>query len=139
MIQLYFLSIVCNCLSGFILLTGGENDGSVQEKGFRLSIKNPTFHLVLGILSIVTGILKLLSPIHNKMPFFGDLIPAAAAVAAGLVLIFGIYRRENNAAAASYSSLDRLGLSLLPFRKPVGIGLMVIALLHFLFPAALFL
>ena len=55
MIQLYFLSILCNGLSGYILFAGNENE--VMEKQ-RFA---PIFLLVLGIMSAVTGILKLLS------------------------------------------------------------------------------
>jgi len=138
--QLYFLSILCNGLSGYILFSvNGETE---VEKGVHFSIKNPTFHLVLGILSAVTGILTLLSPFVG-IPILGDLIPAAAGVTAGLLLIFGIYRRNTSAdstdSEVSDGTLDRLGGSLLRFRKTIGLGLMVIALVHFLFPQAIFL
>ena len=137
MIQLYFLSILCNGLSGYILFSG--NDGETVEKGVRFSINNPTFHLVLGILSAVTGILKLLSPTLDGIPLLGDLVPAVAGVTAGLLLIFGIYRQNVSVVSESQGSLDRLGISLLKFRKSVGLTLMVVALIHFLFPQALFL
>ena len=137
MIQLYFLSILCNGLAGFILFREKE-DGTVEE-GVRFSMNNPTFHLVLGILSAVTGVLKLLSPIENKFPLLGDLLPAAAGVTAGLILIFGIYRQDVTGAVQTAGSLDRIGLSLLHFRKAIGLALISVAILHFLFPLALFL
>jgi len=136
--QLYFLSILCNGLSGYILFA---ELGTEIEKGVRFSINNPTFHLVLGILSAATGVLKLLSP-SMGIPILGDLVPAAAGVIAGLLLIFGIYRREISADTTSTESpatLDRLGGSLLRFRKTIGLGLLGVALLHFLFPQAIFL
>ncbi|MCL2764860.1 MAG: hypothetical protein FWD40_06220 [Treponema sp.] len=131
--QLYFLSILCNGLAGYILFAGND-DNEVDKTKF--SMKNPTFHLVLGIISAVTGILKLLSPSFDGILILGDLVPAIAGLVAGLLLIFGIYRQDLSAQAGE---LDRLGVSLLTFRKPIGIGLMSIALIHFLFPAALFL
>ena len=140
MIQLYFLSILCNGLSGYILFAGNE-DGAV-EKGLRSPINNPTFHLVLGILSAVTGVLKLLSPTMDGIPILGDLVPAAAGVTAGLLMIFGIYRRDTSSdtdTIESSGTFDRLGANLLRFRKSVGLGLMACALVHFLFPKALFL
>jgi hypothetical protein len=139
MIQLYFLSVLCNGLTGYILFAGGESDSI--EKGGRFSLNNPTFHLVLGVISAVTGFLKLLSPITNEghsIYLLGDLLPAAAGVTAGLLLIFGIYRQDS-ISSESQSSLDRLGASLLRFRKAVGLGLVAVALVHFLFPNALFL
>lgn len=133
MIQLYFLSILCNGLSGYILFAGNENESINKIE----ALNNPTFHLTLGILSIVTGVLKLLSPAMDKFPIFGDLLPAAGGVIAGLMMIFGISRQDKP--SPSPDSLEALGTSLLRFRKPLGLGLLATALLHFLLPGALFL
>jgi len=149
MIQLYFLSILCNGLSGYILFSGGDGETSGNssedsaadslEKSIRFSLNTPTFHLVLGILCAVTGVLKLLSPTMDGILLLGDLIPSAAGIIAGILLIFGIYRQDISAAPERPSSLDRLGISLLRFRRTVGFGLIAVAFLHFLFPQALFL
>lgn len=138
-IQVYFLSIFCNGLSGFLLFSG-LNGGGIIDAGTsdKFSLRNPTFHLILGIVCGVTGILKLLLPTAENIVFIGDLIPALAGIAAGIVFIFGVFR-QNSAAAPGSGTLDRLGEFLLYFKKTVGIILMVIALLHFLFPQALFL
>nr|AGS52372.1 hypothetical protein [uncultured bacterium contig00077] len=134
--QLYFLSILCNGLAGFILFTG--KDSQPVENTAKFSLQNPTIHLVLGILCSVTGVLKLLSPM--KTALLGDLVPAAAGVTAGLLLIFGIYRHDVSSSSEEPSgTLDRLGENLMKFRKTVGLGLLAVALLHFLFPYALFL
>ena len=131
MVQLYFLSILCNGLGGYILYAGSE--GEFEEKSLRLSVNNPTFHLILGILSAVTGVLKLLSPMG--IPILGDLIPAAGGLTVGLLLIFGIYRKD---ISEPQGALAQFSTRLLQFRKTVGVGLMITALLHFLFPQALF-
>lgn len=146
MIQLYFLSILCNGLAGYVLFLGNggsSGDGTVggsagidSDLKPRFPVNNPTFFLILGILCIVTGVLKLLSPTLDGIPILGDLIPSAAGIVAGLVLIFGIYRQD---VSGKSGELDRIGTSLLAFRKPIGLGLLVISLIHFLFPKALFL
>jgi hypothetical protein len=136
MIQLYFLSILCNGLSGYILFAG--NDGETDENPVSF-LNTPTFHLVLGILSAVTGILKLLSPSIGGVLILGDLIPAAAGAIAGFMLIFGIYRKDTSMNIESTGTMDILGANLLRFRKPIGLALFAIALIHFLFPQALFL
>jgi len=136
MIQLYFLSILCNSLSGYILFAGNENEAEENSVSF---LNNPTFHLVLGILSAVTGILKLLSPSIGGILILGDLIPAAAGIMAGFMLIFGIYRKDTSMSIESTGTLDILGANLLRFRKPIGLGLFAVSLIHFLFPQALFL
>jgi len=139
MIQLYFLSILCNGVAGYLLFT--MNDG---EERPQIPITNPTFHLVLGILCAVTGILKLLSPIPygpnsvRGVLIFGDLIPAVAGIAAGLVFIFGIYRKEGAESQGS-GELDRIGINLLAFKKPLGMALMAAAFVHFIFGEILFL
>jgi len=93
----------------------------------------------LGILCAVTGVLKILSPTMDGILLLGDLIPAAAGIIAGILLIFGIYRQDISAAPENPGSLDRFGISLLRFRKAIGLGLIVVAILHFLFPKAIFL
>ncbi|MCL2809402.1 MAG: hypothetical protein FWD24_04970 [Treponema sp.] len=129
MIQLYFLSIVCNCLAGYVLFAGSDNNENTP-----FPVNNPTFILALGILSAVSGVLKLLSSMD--IPVIGDLLPAASGIIAGIILIFGIYRQN---ISSKPGELDRLGVSLLAFRKPIGLILLAVAVLHFLFPRALFL
>jgi len=137
MIQLYFLSILCNGIAGYLLFSMNEGDEKPQ-----ISIINPTFHLVLGILCAVTGVLKLLSPIPygpnsvRGVLILGDLIPAAAGIVAGIVFIFGIYRKEG---AEKLGELDRIGTNLLVFKKPLGLALMAAAFVHFIFGEILFL
>ena len=138
MLQLYFLSILCNGLTGYVLFAGNDNKAS-ENAGF--SIKNSTFYLILGIISGVVGILKLLSPIPRLdfspgIIILGDLVPAGGGIIAALMLIFGIYRQDTS---LKTGELERIGVNLLTFRKPIGIGLMIIAIVHFLFGQLLFL
>jgi len=137
MIQLYFLSILCSGIAGYILFAG-KDDGTEML----IPVNNPTFHLVLGIISAVTGVLKLLSPLPSSMDaargviILGDLIPSAAGIIAGLILIFGLYRRD---ISAKDGELDRIGTNLLVFRKPIGIALLCAAVVHFIFGELIFL
>jgi len=124
MIQLYFLSIICNGLAGYFIFS--ENKDNFDKS----SESTSTFHLVLGILCAVIGVLKILSPAEKGLFFLGDLVPAASGIIAGLVLIFGMYRQNT---FSKSNELERIGSNLLAFRKPIGIGLMLSALLHFIF------
>jgi len=138
MIQLYFLSILCNSLAGYVLFTGSDSD---TRESPNLSINNPVFILVLGIVSAVVGVLKILSPSPKLdftpgIIFLGDLLPASAGIIAALMLIFGIYRHDSS---SKTGELERIGVNLLTFRKPIGIGLLAAALAHFLFGQLLFL
>ena len=135
MLQFYFLSIVLNSLAGYILISGDE-DGCLELKsGF--SIKDETFRLVVGILSAITGLLKLLSATNGDLPVIGDLIPALMGFLTGFILIFEYYR--------SRSSLEDLGQPekidriLVNNKKIIGIAALIAAALHFLFPTVLLL
>ena len=137
MIQLYFLSIVFNGLTGFLLILGDIGDGDSIKKNMKFSITGSGFRLILGILAAITGLLKLLSPM-SKMPILGDLIPAAAGLIGGFILIFGFYR-EHSARVDNEGDFDRIGQAFLQYKKVAGIALLITAALHFLFPTALFL
>jgi len=140
MVQFYLLSIVINGLVGFLLVFGDIIEGDSTANGLKLFLSSWGFRLVLGILAAITGILKFLSPIDNKIPILGDFLPALGSLAAGFILIFSFYR-ENSAKSSDNEEgkLDRIGDMFLHYRKAIGIALLVIAALHFLFPRALFL
>jgi hypothetical protein len=132
MIQLYFLSVLCNGLAGYVLFAGSDSDGEKSP----FPVNNPTFYLILGILSAVTGILKLLSPVGRGIFILGDLIPAVAGITAGIVFIFGLYRQD---VSSKSGELDRIGTNLLTLRKPIGMGLLAAAIIHFVFGELIFL
>ena len=134
MLQLYFLSILCNGLAGFLFLYGDAFEGkSVESKS---SYFNGGFRLIVGIVTAVTGLLKLLAPV--RVPILGDLLPAAAGLVAGFMLVYGFYR-EQGSGDDDGGNVDRIGGLFLKQKKPIGIACIAIAALHFLFPYALFL
>jgi hypothetical protein len=136
MIQFYFLSILLNGLTGYILSFAGDEPENSIETSLRFSLKNDTFRLILGILAAVTGLLKLLSPVQGDVPVIGDLIPAVLGLGAGFILILGYYRERSSVES---EKIARLGESLSRYKKWLGIVFLASAALHFLFPQALFL
>ena len=135
MLQFYFLSIVLNALAGFILISGDEV--GVLEFKSSFSLKDETLRLVAGILSVVIGVLKILSPIEGDIPVVGDLVPAAAGILAGLVLVFEYYwDRSTLDASAHDGRIDRI---LVSNKKIIGVAAIIAAGLHFLFPKVLLL
>jgi hypothetical protein len=142
MVQLYFLSLVFNGLAGFFFIFGdlGGNNSTQGEKKF--SFVGDGFRLVIGILAAVTGILKLFAPMVSaeKAPIYilGDLLPALAGIAAGFLLMFGFYR-ERSTNVDTEEKVNSFGDTFLQYKKAAGVVILVIALLHFLLPGALFL
>ncbi|MDR0623184.1 MAG: hypothetical protein LBG10_02010 [Treponema sp.] len=136
MIQFYFLSILLNGLTGYILGFGGdEHDGSI-EASVKPSLNNGTFRLILGILTALTGLLKLLSPTEGDIPVIGDLIPALLGLGAGFILLFGYYRERST---VDSENVNRAAEALFRHKRWMGFVLLGSAILHFLFPKALFL
>ncbi|GHT82880.1 hypothetical protein FACS1894137_02670 [Spirochaetia bacterium] len=138
MIQFYFLSIVLNALSGYVLIKepGDAEIGGDAETGleFHLSLQNETTRLILGLLTIVVGLLKILS--SQDMAVIGDLIPALAGFLAGFILVFEYYRSRSTLEPEHTDRIERL---LIHNKKWIGYLALAVAALHFLFPSVLLL
>jgi len=133
MLQLYFLSILCNGLAGFLFVYGDALDDGSKSSPF-----GGGFRLVVGILSGVTGLLKLLAPV--QVVVLGDLLPATAGIVAGFMLVYSFaFRRGPDSEAGGEGRMERIGDALLKYKKPIGFACIAVAVLHFLFPEALFL
>ncbi|MDR2537423.1 MAG: hypothetical protein LBC46_03860 [Treponema sp.] len=134
MIQFYFLSIVCNALAGYALTRNtDELDDIKPQPLFTLSARNPTFRLLLGLLSSVTGLFKLLSA--TDIPVAGDMIPALTGIGSGVLLFYDYYANTSTLKIES-----KLGTFLTEKKTKKGFGVWscVVAALHFLFPHMLF-
>ncbi|GHV76688.1 hypothetical protein AGMMS49942_15090 [Spirochaetia bacterium] len=131
MIQFYFLSIVLNALSGYVLTRE-----PLDTSGFHWSLQNETSRLILGVLTIVVGLLKILSSVPGDLPVIGDLIPALAGFLAGFALIFEYYRSRSTREPEHTDTIERL---LIHNKKWIGFIALGAAALHFLFPSVLFL
>jgi hypothetical protein len=137
MIQFYFLSIFFNVLAGYLLVSGDEGEALEIRPGFSLfSLKDETFKFVLGILSALTGLFKILSPVEGDLPVLGDFVPALSGFAAGFVLVFEYYK---NRAVLTGENSETLSQTLIRNKKIVGFIALIAAILHFLFPRALLL
>ena len=135
MLQFYFLTVFLNALAGYILFTGDEN--GVLEFRSDFSLRDETFKFIVGILSVVTGLLKILSPIEGDIPVIGDLVPGIANFLSGFILIFEYYR--NRSSMDNSERTDRIDRILIRNKKIIGAAAIIAAILHFLFPKVLLL
>jgi hypothetical protein len=143
MLQFYLLSVLLNLLTGLVLFfsfdhgevtDGFETDGITRIDDPSL-FENPTLRLVLGGADVVVGILKLFV-VTGGIRVFGDLLPVLGCLTGGIVLLINYVTTKSS-----------LGLKVtgLPHRlfvehpRYIGIGCMVVAVLHFVFPKILFL
>lgn len=160
MVQFYFLSIVLNLAGGYALVVGGLPPRSRTIEGFRDFFQDPTSRLVIGILALVTGALKFLTPIRGDIPIVGDFLPAVGGMGVGITLLLERYHGGDVPAAAGEPSpsgepspegpsrkspisprgapnaLERLFLD---HKAVVGLVGLIAGVVHFLFPMVIFL
>ena len=135
MLQFYFLSIVLNALAGYILFAG---DNAVELKcGF--SLKDETAKLLVGILSLITGVMKILSVIEGDVPVIGDLIPAAAGLLCGFVLLVEFYKSRTSMDDSEEETAGKFQKFLIANKKVLGATAIITAFLHFIFPRVMLL
>ena len=147
MLQFYFLSIMLNLVTGLLLVFGKELAGDdTQDKsadrdsgntmfGEDSFFDDKTFRLVLGILTVFTGVMKFMSVVHDDVPVAGDLIPALAGLLGGICLIIE-YARLSGKKKPLNQFVYRLFVE---DRKYIGWFSIGAAVLHFIFPEALLL
>ena len=133
MLQFYFLSVFLNAFVGYLLFFEG-NDVFELKNIFQGS---ETFTLVLGILSALTGLLKLLSPVEGDMPVMGDIVPAVTGFICGFILLFEFYNRRSS--LENSEQTEKINRVFIGNKKIIGAAAIIVAVLHFLFPRVLLL
>ncbi|MGI5172219.1 hypothetical protein H0R92_01270 [Treponema sp. OMZ 840] len=138
MIQFYLLSVVLNAASGLLLVFSKQiPEDAAETSAAGLSFfETKNFRLILGILTIFTGIMKLLTVVQGDIPVLGDLIPALAGICAGLCLLYEYYKASASVSFTLPAFFEKIFID---GRKYMGIFCIVIATLHFIFPRVLFL
>ncbi|GHT73391.1 hypothetical protein FACS1894124_1700 [Spirochaetia bacterium] len=136
MIQFYFLSILFNAASGYLLIRKDDSETDPAEPALPGFLQNETLHLVLGLLTVVTGFLKILSPAEANTPVIGDFIPVLAGIAAGFTLIVEFYRSHStiDSELSSGEPSEKVTHLLVKNRRWIGFAAIAAAALHFLFP-----
>jgi hypothetical protein len=137
MVQFYLLAVILNILGGLILAAP-----LLQEKipmleklheGLRINIAS---RMVFILISLVVGIFKILSVTKGDVAVVGDLLPALSLLLMAGVFFLDYYKEQSD---IGFSFIDKLQRIFVDNKSAIGIILVVIGLLHFLFPRVLFL
>lgn len=137
MVQFYLLAVILNILGGLILAAP-----LLQEKvpmlvklheGLRINIAS---RMVFILLSLVVGIFKILSVTKGDVAVVGDLLPALSLLLMAGVFFLDYYKEQSDVGS---SFIDKLQRIFVDNKSAIGVTLVVIGLLHFLFPRVLFL
>ena len=164
MLQFYFLSVLLNIGVGLILvyaadyskdisvdgagkaaddddLFDDENQGKLKTK--KISFESDSlffnvggFRFVFGVLTVFTGIMKLLSVVRNDIPVVGDFLPAVAGLVGGFTILLEYYRMSTTSEIVLPEPVEHIFID---GRKYIGIFCILVGLLHFLFPQVLLL
>ena len=133
MAQLYMLSILSLLGAGLILSSDYLVERMEWLSGLKDLAQQRNIRIGVGIAAGVVGILKLIvrSP-GETVPVAGDLLPALAGIALGGLLLMDTLRvpRDDEPVA-----VDKVTKAVMPYRTPIGIGGIVVAVVHFLLPA----
>ncbi|MDR2491702.1 MAG: hypothetical protein LBD20_09915 [Spirochaetaceae bacterium] len=132
MLQIYLCSVVCLALSGWLLFKS-SGDVFSFESVFGITGEPVSLRFGVGIAAVITGALTLLSPIEGDVPVAGDLIPAVVSAVGGLTLIKEQVVKDNGSVFASILEIFSA------HRRQIGIVSIIVSILHFLLPRALFL
>jgi hypothetical protein len=135
--QFYLLSIIANVIAGLTLSSDYLGERVSFFAGFKRLRENRSTEITLGLVTAIIGIFKLIikSP-GEGVPVVGDLLPALAGIALGLILLGEAFRKK---VEATSESIEKASRTVLTYRVPVGIAGAVIALLHFFIPSVLIL
>lgn len=95
-----------------------------------------TFRLVIGILTGLVGIMKLISVVQNDVPVIGDLLPALAGIAGSICMLLEYWKQRSEGRRIVPDAIVHLFEN---GRKYIGVFCIVAGLLHFVFPKVLFL
>ena len=137
MAQFYLLSVLTTITAGLTLAGDFLGEKIAFLAGLGKLRENRRAQTVLGIVSIVVGVVKLivLSP-GEHVPVVGDILPALSGIALGAIVLIEAHRLRVEGRS---EPLERLSKTVLTYRVPVGITGAVIGLLHFLVPGAVIL
>ncbi len=133
--QIYFLVVATQLIAGFILVSPLLEKKLVffEECPF---LKERYFQFGLGITAVLAALFTLLKVSDLDVLILGDLVPALSGLFLGIYFILSFYYErlvESRSWVKSYIDLVR------DHSFMIGSGVLIIAVLHFLLPTALFL
>ena len=137
MAQLYMLSILSLLGAGLILSSDYLVEKMEWLSGLKDLAQQRNVRIGAGVAAGIIGILKLIVRAPGEtVPVAGDLLPALAGIALGGLLLADTLRVSSDDEPVA---VDKVTNAVMPYRTPLGLGGIVVALVHFLLPAIIIL
>ncbi len=133
MAQLYMLSILSLLGAGLIL----SSDYLVERMEWLSGLKDlagqRSVRIGVGVAAAAVGFLKLIvkSP-GETVAVAGDLLPALAGLVLGGLVLADTLRVSRD---EETTAVDKVANAVMPYRTPLGLGGIAVAIVHFLLPA----
>lgn len=137
MAQFYLLSVFANIVAGLTLAGDYLGEKFAFLASFKNLRENRTGQIVIGIVALAVGFITFFvrAP-GDTVPVVGDLLPSVAGIAMGITLLVESFRQQVDSRGPQ---AEKLSKALITYRVPAGIAGASIAIVHFLFPAAVIL
>lgn len=137
MLQIYFLTVLTNIMAG---LTISAPFLSTKIEGFKLiseKMENKLYRVILGSITLITGLFALLNINSESIAIIGDLVPAVSAIAMGITLIiYYFFSSDSDENMKIVSTIKNMSEK---YGNIMGIAGIIIGIIHFIIPTALFL
>lgn len=134
MLQIYVLVVAINALMGILIILGKFREGMQGD-----FLRGNTFTLTLTIVAFMIALFCLITPYGqgglSAIPLLGDLLPTIITITGALVFLTR-YMKQNH---PDKIESNNFFLAIDANEYYVGISCVAIAIIHFLFPAILFL
>lgn len=136
MFQIYFLTVLTNIIAGLTISSKFLGSKIESFQVFAEKMENRLYRVILGAVTMLTGLFALLNHSSTSMAILGDLLPAVTALAMGLILMVYYFFSEEPEANKFVTYIKDLTEK---YGNILGIAGIIAGIIHFLVPTALFL
>lgn len=133
MVQIYFLLVLLNVLTGLVLAQSGLKRSLGPWDAWFVPFHHKMVRGLLGLSTFLSGFLGLIFVLPGDQIFLGDLFPSITALLGGTILVLEYYRKEPDPEA------PRIEDFLVSNKIIVGVVCLTFGLIHFFSPAVVFL
>lgn len=133
MVQIYFLLVLFNVVTGLVLARAGLKRSLGPWEAWFAPFEHRMVRGLLGVVTFLSGFLGLIFVLPGDQIFLGDLFPAISALLGGTILVLEYYRHEKPADSPQLEDF------LVSNKIIVGVVCLTFGIIHFFSPTVVFL
>jgi len=136
MYQIYLLTVLANCLAGFIIADSFFRDKNELCGSILDIFSAPNVRLSVGLVTLVVGIISLFKFSPNDILFVGDLLPSLGAIIGGLAIGSLALGEKTEEPPRMVKVINDMAASI---AAPLGLVILAVGILHAIIPTAIIL